>query len=172
MRLLLVLCIAILCQSQTIPNETGSTISIKDAKSALEFHNNARKEVGANPLQWSTELAAFAQKWADHLAAEGCTMKHRPKTGKWAQQYGENIFWASTTAFTVKDACLSWYSEKKDFTGPIFTGKESSVVGHYTQMVWRNTTKVGIGIAKCSGGGIIIVANYDPPGNYLGENVY
>jgi len=172
MRLLLVLCIAIICQSQTISTETGSKISVKDAKSALEFHNNAMKEVGANALQWSNELAAFAQKWADNLAAEGCKMQHRPKTGKWSQQYGENIFWASSTIFTVKDACISWYNEKKDFTGPIFTGHEEKVVGHYTQMVWRKTTKMGIGVAKCSNGGVIIVANYDPPGNYLGEKAY
>jgi uncharacterized protein YkwD len=171
MRLLFILFIAFFCQSSRTANETGSNVTSKDAKAALEFHNKARKEVGAPDLIWSNDLATFAQQWANHLAEE-CKMKHRPRTGKWVQKYGENIFWGSSTVYTVTDACKSWYSEKENFTGPTFTGHEANVVGHYTQMIWRKTTKLGIGIAKCSGGGVIIVANYDPPGNYLGENAY
>ncbi len=171
MRLFFVLCIAIVSLSMRNANETGSAITQKDARSAIEFHNKARKEVGSPELKWSNDLASFAQQWADHLAAD-CKMQHRPRSGKWTQQYGENIFWGSSSIYTVTDACKSWYSEKENFTGPIFTGHEEKVVGHYTQMVWKKTTKLGIGIAKCSGGGVIIVANYDPPGNYLGENAY
>jgi len=39
-------------------------------------------------------------------------------------------------------------------------------------MFWRNTKKVGWGVAKCKNGSYIIVANYDPPGNYMGEKAY
>jgi uncharacterized protein YkwD len=173
MRAAILVIIFFICQSLAPPpSKTGSSVSEKDAKTALDFHNQVRRDVGVAPLQWSKELAAYAQEWADHLAAKSCTMAHRPRTGEWAQQFGENIFWGSNNTYSVKDACLSWYSEKKDFTGPVFTGNEASVVGHYTQMVWKSTTKVGIGVAQCSGGGIIIVANYDPPGNYLGENAF
>jgi uncharacterized protein YkwD len=173
MRVAFLFLIVFICQSLVpAPPGTGSDLSEKDAQVALEYHNRVRKEVGAPPLQWSKELAAYAQEWAAHLAAKGCSMAHRPRSGEWAQQYGENLFWGSNSLYSVKDACVSWYSEKKDFTGPVFTGNEANVVGHYTQMVWRSTTKVGIGVARCSNGAIIIVANYDPPGNYLGENAY
>jgi pathogenesis-related protein 1 len=172
MRLFVLLFIFFITQSQVVPSKTGSQISQKDAQKALDLHNKIRKEVGVPDLQWSKELSVFAQEWADHLAKK-CNMEHRPRTGTWAQRYGENIFWGSNgDMYTVVDACNSWYSEKKDFSGPSFTGHEENVVGHYTQMVWRTTTKVGIGVAKCNNGAVIIVANYDPPGNYLGHNPY
>lgn len=37
----------------------------------LEAHNEYRAKHGVPPLKWSDELAAGAQKWADHLAATG-----------------------------------------------------------------------------------------------------
>lgn len=36
-------------------------------------------------------------------------------------------------------------------------------------MVWKKTTSVGLGIAKGSNGSWIVVANYDPPGNFVGQ---
>jgi pathogenesis-related protein 1 len=154
-----------------VPFKTGSKITQAEAQSALDFHNKARKEVNVPALEWSAELSAYAQKWAEHLDSLGCALQHRPRSGVWVQQYGENIFWGSGS-YNATDACKSWYSEKKDFVGPVFTGEETSVVGHYTQMVWRDTKKVGIGVVKCKGGGMIIVANYDPAGNYRGEAAY
>jgi pathogenesis-related protein 1 len=170
MRCAFLLFILFICQSQVPVSKTGSKVSAADAKAALEFHNKVRKEVGVPELQWSKELAAYAQQWAEHLAIE-CKMKHRPNSGEWVQQYGENIFWGSNV-YTVVDASRAWYSEKKDFTGPVFTGHEPNVVGHYTQMVWRDSKKVGMGIATCKSGAIIIVANYDPRGNYMGYKAY
>ena len=86
--------------AQVVPDKTGSKISKADAQAALDHHNKVRKDVGSPSLQWSIELAEFAQKWADHLASEGCLMKHRPGSGEWKQQYGENIFWGSASSYT------------------------------------------------------------------------
>ncbi len=49
--------------------------------------------------------------------------------------------------------------------------------GHYTQLVWRDTERVGCGVANCNnvdgfGAGNLWVCNYDPPGNYVGERPY
>lgn len=159
-----------LANAQT--NVTGSLVSKQEADDALAFHNKVRKDVGAPPLQWSGKLAAFAQKWADHLAAEGNKIKHRPGTGEWAQQYGENIFWGQGEGFSPLEASKDWYSEIKDYTYTSLSDNNWFKTGHYTQMVWRNTTRVGIGMAKSKDGTIIIVANYDPRGNYLGEKPY
>src|SRR5262249_32269949 len=82
--------------SQTVPSSTGSKISQSDAQAALEYHNKVRKEVGSPPLEWSVELSAYAQAWAEHLAKNNkCKMQHRPHEGKWKQVHGENIFWGS-----------------------------------------------------------------------------
>lgn len=159
--------------AQTVPAETGSSIGATAAQAALDLHNRARRDVGTAPLAWSAELADFAQKWADHLAKdEGCRMQHRPRSGPWGSKYGENIFWGSAASFSPKDAANSWYGEIKDFKPGILTGDNWYKTGHYTQMVWKNTTHVGMGQAVCPNGAIIIVGNYNPPGNYMGQSPY
>ena len=159
--------------AQKVPATTGSNVSQSDAQAALDFHNKVRKDVGTPALEWSTELAAYAQAWADHLAKdENCNMKHRPSEGEWRQSHGENIFWGSSSSYNVVSASESWYSEIKDYKHEALNNSNWYAAGHYTQMVWRNTTKVGIAQVTCPNGAIIIVGNYDPPGNYMGEKAY
>ena len=157
---------------QSVPKETGSKATQAAAQEALDHHNQVRKDVGSPPLAWSPDLAAYAQAWADNLANnKNCNMEHRPRSGEWTQKHGENIFWGSAN-FSLLSASESWYSEIKDYKhGPI-SDVNWPVAGHYTQMVWKNTTKLGIGIAHCSSGAVLIVANYDPSGNYWGEKAY
>lgn len=66
----------------------------------------------------------------------------------------------------------NWYSEGVNH---VF-GKEPATLktGHFTQIVWRDSREFGVGIAKNRSGQIFVVANYDPPGNFIGsftENV-
>lgn len=66
-----------------------------------------------------------------------------------------------------------WYGEIKhyDYNRPQYSDK----TGHFTAVVWKNTRRVGIGIAwNPKKNWWVIVANYSPPGNFLGhfaENV-
>ncbi len=150
----------------------GSNVTKEEAQTAIEFHNKARKDVGVAPLTWSNELASFAQAWADNLASTGCKLKHRPADGKWAQQYGENIFYASKATVNALNASQAWYSEIKDFSYGKLNANNWAKTGHYTQMVWSTTKQMGIGSAVCPSGAIIIVANYNPRGNFMGEKPY
>src|SRR4030095_3999713 len=100
--------------------------------------NNYRAEVKSDPLTWSGELAAYARAWAENLANTGCNMEHRPTTGEWAQQYGENIYWSSGSLPSPKDVVNSWGSEKKDYDGKEMND-ENFKAGHYTQMIWSQT---------------------------------
>ncbi len=62
----------------------------------------------------------------------------------------------------------SWYGEKAayNFNEPGF----SEATGHFTQLVWKGSKKLGCGIAFANKNTTaIIVANYDPPGNFDGE---
>lgn len=167
--LLLLLLITTGIRAQTT---SGSTLSDQEVQQTLDYHNRVRKEVGSPPLQWSPELATYAQAWADHLVAIGCEMQHRPFDGEWKQLYGENIFWGSDASFTVENACGSWYGEIKDYRYGVLNENNWYKTGHYTQMVWKNTTHVGLGKAVCPNGAVIIVGNYNPPGNYLGQKPY
>lgn len=47
--------------------------------------------------------------------------------------------------------------------------RNPSAVGHFTQLVWKETEKVGVGMATSAKGHVYIVCNYDPPGNVIGQ---
>lgn len=85
---------------------------------------------------------------------------------------GENIFWGSSSdAYSPLDASGSWYEEKQQYRfGPI--SNVSDGTGHYTQMVWKDTREMGLGVAYTKKGGIIVVASYYPAGNVIGQLPY
>lgn len=157
--------------AQKVPAATGSRVLQAGAQEALDFHNKVRADVESPPLQWSEDLAGYAQAWADKLAVN-CDFEHRPSSGAWGQKHGENIFWGDGEKYTVLDASESWYSEIEDYKYGPLTNNNWYKTGHYTQMVWKNTTQVGLGIAVCKSGATLIVANYSPAGNYMGEKPY
>merc|ERR1719186_1948420 len=132
---------------------------------SLAAHNAYRAKHGVAALKISAELNALAQEWAEHLIAEG-KFEHRPNN-----KNGENIYMSGGKAAQeqAQGAVDSWYSEIKDYK----FGKEPSrggpVTGHFTQVVWKGSTEVGVGVAQ-EGSKVIVVANYSPPGNYIGQH--
>lgn len=137
-----------------------------DKDALLARHNFYRKKVGVPALKWSDELAEIAQKWANKLAKK-CNLEHS------SSEWGENIYWTSGTA-TATEVVDRWAREEKyfDHTNRVYKSPEGRKFGHYSQIIWRNTTHVGCAVQKCRHGGEIWVCNYDPPGNYIGEPVY
>ena len=152
---------------------TGSNVSLEQAEESLAYHNKVRADVGVGPLTWSPQLAEFAQKWANNLVSDGkCKLEHRPGSGEWKGNYGENIAMLVPNKNAALESSEMWYSEISKFQNVTLDNTNWYAAGHYSQMVWRNTKSVGIGSAKCSNGYYIVVANYDPPGNYMGEKAY
>ena len=43
------------------------------------------------------------------------------------------------------------------------------ILGHFTQVVWKSSQRLGIAKAKSSSGWTYVCASYDPPGNYAGQ---
>ena len=156
------------CQSAI--ESTGSNVTPEDAQAVLDHHNKIRQDLGIPPLTWSKDVAAFAQQWADSLANfNDCNIKHHSNE----LGYGENIFGASSAdVFKPIDASLAWYKEKEKYTYSKLGEGNWYETAHYTQMIWKNTTEMGMGIATCPSGGLVIVANYSPAGNYSGEYPY
>jgi len=157
----------------TIPDKTsiGSDLTLGEVKDLLQLHNKARAEVGVNPLRWSTKLAIYAQEWADHLASTQCRLEHRPRSGTWKQEYGENLYMGTAGYYGVADAVKAWEGEKIHYKGETLNSSNWNKSGHYTQVVWEKTTHVGCAKVACKGN-IIIVCNYDPPGNVFGQKPY
>lgn len=154
--------------SAAVPSDTGSNVPQDQAQLALTFQNAKRHDVGVAPLAWSPDLAAYAQRWANHLASdEHCNLVHTAN-----DPYGENLFGGSGASYTALSASQAWYSEISKYHYGVLNATNWAPTGHYTQMVWRNTTQVGMGQTSCNNGAVVIVAEYDPPGNYLGQKPY
>jgi hypothetical protein len=137
-------------------------LSAGDATSLLNAHNSWRERYNVPELEWDDTAAAVAQDWANQVAASG-NFAHRPNN-----PYGENMWGGTTGFFVATDAVNSWGSEVDDYdfaTNSCAVGKEC---GHFTQLVWATTTKVGCGKATGNGNDYY-VCNYDPPGNISGE---
>jgi pathogenesis-related protein 1 len=149
----------------------GSHLTTQEVRQLLTTHNKARAEVGTSPLAWSDELAVYAQEWADHLASTSRRMEHRPYSGRWKQEHGENLFMGTASYYGVADAVAMWEREKRAYDGGTIRVSDVHAYGHYTQLVWRDTKRVGCAKVECAGN-VIVVCNYDPPGNVLGETPY
>ena len=132
-------------------------------------HNRVREPLGLPPLVWSEELARFAQTWADKLKRKGCRLQHRPGSGPDAQRYGENIFSMTGQTPSPGDVVGSWAAEVENYDAK--KDRCRGVCGHYTQIVWRKSERVGCARATC-GDTEIWVCNYDPPGNFVGQRPY
>jgi hypothetical protein len=66
------------------------------------------------------------------------------------------------------EATDDWYNEIKlyGFNRPGYY----SGTGHFTQVVWKGSRKLGVGFAVTGDGKTLyVVAQYSPPGNYLGQ---
>lgn len=142
--------------------ETGALAGLTAA------HNAERTLVGTSPLTWSPSIAGFAQQWAESLVNDNaCTLAHNTNRG----QLGENLFW-TTTPRTAQYVVSQWTQEKADYNAGTHTCAQGKLCMHYTQVVWHNTTEVGCGMATCGNGTQIWVCNYNPTGNYVGQQPF
>ncbi|CAF4283791.1 unnamed protein product, partial [Rotaria magnacalcarata] len=118
------------------------------------------------PMILNASLNAIAENYAQYLAANNI-FNHSLTPG-----LGENLYYSYSSAginsMNGSIPTTAWYSEiaMYNFSSPGF----SSATGHFTQVVWLGSTQLGIGIALTSDNRTAyVVANYYPPGNYLGQ---
>uniref|UniRef100_A0A493TNN1 SCP domain-containing protein n=1 Tax=Anas platyrhynchos platyrhynchos TaxID=8840 RepID=A0A493TNN1_ANAPP len=119
---------------------------------------------------WDPDLAKTAKAWAKR-----CQFKHNTYLKEPGQTHprftsvGENIWTGSLSIFSVKEAITSWYNEVKDYS---YTANSCRrVCGHYTQIVWARSYKVGCAVHFCptvqyfSGkNAALFICNYGPAG--------
>ena len=142
------------------------------------FHNQVRAAVDTAgiaagplpPMVWDDAIAAHALAYTEmciDTAAPAGLVDHSSqayRTGVAGFAYlGENILGAGGVA-SAQQAVDAWASEKANFTYP--TGC-SDQCGHYTQVVWRESTHLGCANVTCAGlqfGGTVLCM-YGPGGN-------
>ena len=144
----------------------------------VNAHNKWRSDVKVPLLTWSSSLADTAQTYADKLKTiQACKMVHSHTKG-----LGENLFWASPVMYSNGASAVQvvsptkavgeWGSEKADYNYQTNACNKSKMCGHYTQVVWKDTTQVGCGKAICSDNSQVWVCNYTPAGNFIGQKPY
>ena len=141
-----------------------------EMKGMLEAHNKFRSEIGVNKLEWSNRLAKNALKWANILKKK-CSnnLKHSPK--KYRKGFGENLALYINQTVEASDVVEYWATEKECFNFATKKCVNNCLCGHYTQIIWRNTTEVGCAVVQCEDKQIW-VCQYSPAGNWVGEEVY
>lgn len=137
------------------------------------MHNKTHQPCTAADMEamvWDEKLATEAQAWAD-----SCVGDHADGAGS---EFGENIFVQfPDTKYTVKDlvgGVQGWYDEivdtvwdikdRKVTSKPLDQCKERSGdtcnVGHYFQVVWAKSNKIGCGVSSCKSGFMVSGADY------------
>ncbi|OTB10774.1 hypothetical protein K445DRAFT_46475, partial [Daldinia sp. EC12] len=140
-----------------------------DQQKALDIHNDKRKGKGLQPLAWDNQLAQAAENYAKHLAQIG---KTEHSNGDQRPNQGENLASVLGSDTPLTTSADMWVGEDKNYHDePIGQGNFGSY-GHYTQCMWKSTTKVGMGLAKDAKGSVYVVGRYSPPGNFIGEKPY
>jgi len=160
----------------------------------LDKHNELRSKVAKGEesgqpkasdmraLVWNSELEAVAQRWADQ-----CTFGHDSNRAMLdGTSVGQNAYMSMSSQISTPEemmtsmdnAVTAWYNEVTDpgfDPADIQPFKFGYGTGHYTQVVWAETSQVGCGWAYYSEGGwqrSLVVCNYAKAGNYGGQTMY
>src|SRR4051812_33899645 len=138
----------------------------------LAEQNAERSRVGVPRLEWSSALAQDAQGWADELAREG-DLRHAPRDVN--PDEGENLWMGGKGYYGAEAMIDTFLAEKRDFRAGVFPAVSTTGnwqdVGHYTQIVWRNTRQVGCAVTRGEQMDFL-VCRYLPAGNWRKQVVY
>lgn len=115
----------------------------------LAAHNAERARAGVAPLTWDNALGTAAAAYAAQMAMTG-RFAHSDRSLR--RGTGENLWMGTHAAFSVETMVGGWASEKRFFVPGVFPNNSRSGnwedVGHYTQMIWPTTTRVGCALAS------------------------
>lgn len=129
---------------------------------SMKYMNKIRKIHQAPPLIYDSKISEFSESWAQTILDTG-EFKHSMNPN-----YGENI----ATVYAKRDynafvkATNLFYNENElyNYSNPVFGYN----TGHFTQLVWVASKRVGIGMVS-NGTFKVLVVNFYPIGNVAGE---
>ena len=172
----------------------GDPLTEAEKQAILDAHNATREAVAAGSmpddgtsgtypsatnmtrLVWNETLETVAQGWADQ-----CAFAHNPnRTQDWyaaggstsVNFIGENIAWA--VGQTITGIYDLWANEHTFWSYQPLQFDAINIAGHFTQIIWANTTEIGCAAATCNNGFTFryVTCNYLPAGNFIGQTPY
>lgn len=138
-------------------NNSNQKIDANFAKAILDAHNVDRAAHGVGALSWDNAAYDYAKNIADNYDCSGI-LKHTNAP------FGENL---AAGFADGPSAVKAWYDE-----GQTYDYSTHNEYNHFTQVVWKSTTKVGCAYKDClsTGWQKYIVCEYSPAGNYVGQS--
>ncbi|CAK7342876.1 unnamed protein product [Dovyalis caffra] len=129
---------------------------------SLPIHADSGRAIhNLTPLAWDQKLAKYARRWAASRLDDCQTLLHSPNS-----PYGENLFWAQKSHWNASWVVKYWGDEVKHYDPKTNECVNNTVCGHYTQIVWNTTERIGCTHVLCNKNeGHLFVCSYDPPGN-------
>jgi hypothetical protein len=126
---------------------------------------------GVDPLEWDDDLAAIAHAWAnecvDNQAPTGLIDHNPDRADGYPTSVGENIYGSSGGLGGGPAVVQYWASEEQYYDYGANECDAGRQCGHYTQIVWATTTRVGCAVGSCPSllYRNVVVCNYAPAGN-------
>jgi len=162
---------------------TQTRLRSTEADQVIYAHNLFRaREPASNMLkcEWSDEMAAVAQAWADK-----CTWEHGMLYDCSGNRLGQNLFCEASAggypAMNLTAVSEAWNNERNDWDFSANACKSGKICGHWTQLAGARSNYVGCAAAQCPtmtvGSStwtnvLYVVCNYSPPGNVMGTATY
>merc|ERR1711931_255585 len=160
----------------------GETIKL-DPQEIVDVHNRYRAEVASGKIHGHSAKNMKLIKWDEELAAKAQDWANTCPSGHSHNGLGENIYWSWSSGDIKANglgaaASEAWANERHDVgsideLSPSYVFKSGT--GHWTQMIWAETDKVGCGAVKSLDGSwnkATVVCNYSPAGNFLRRPVF
>ncbi|VDK71931.1 unnamed protein product [Litomosoides sigmodontis] len=160
--------------------------NMENFNSLVTRHNDCRSRHGVGSLTANSELERIAEVWAQRLASKADCLIHDP-----SKRFGENLFYFATDFLPDEETMAlmtvqTFYLESYGYNYKTHHHLDYHRTGHFTQLVWKSTTQIGVGVAMRHFNGrranhcqpdfpstlIYVVVKYDPPGNVLDKKNY
>ncbi|XP_068426798.1 cysteine-rich venom protein pseudecin [Clinocottus analis] len=138
----------------------------------VDVHNALRRAVKPTAsdmllMSYSEEVAVSAQAWVDK-----CILNHGKPSTRMLNGYelGENLFYSSSLV-PWTGVINAWNNEVSNYVYPNGS-KNGQNTGHYTQVVWNSSYKIGCGMTKCPNNIYFYGCHYYRAGNFWGWPPY
>jgi hypothetical protein len=150
----------------------------------VDAHNAARSgpldpppSPAQPPVSWDGILADAVYNYAIRCQGSNGLLSHNANRSADYQALGgsgyvgENIYGSSGNNVTPAGAVMLWMSEADDYD---YASGNIGSAGHYTQIVWRASVRIGCAIVDCPALTYhnTVICDYAPGGNISGQRPY
>jgi hypothetical protein len=139
---------------------SGANIIADFSQELLLEHNKLRERFGGvGELQLDEALSVKAQEHADYLAAKQSKLENSAD-----ETVGENLYYLESDdgKYTAQHIVEYWLRRSNfDFA------TKPTTTNHFTQIVWKSSSQLGVGVAKAANGAVYVAAFYWPRGNVV-----